>query len=152
MDENLVKYDCSAEVGVGFNRNHPADWPLKWFSSFGIHPFDANNYTIRWKSFPHLVSKAEAWNVIPKLVLARSGSRGPGWKRCRPRQRRWRPSRLGPCFHFLDAKTKPRITWESAGGVWMPLQWRTTWTSSLWSHFCTSMENATLETLFGKDY
>ena len=126
--------------------------PWNDFSSFGIHPFDANNYTIRWKSFPHLVSKAEAWNVIPKLVLARSGSRGPGWKRCRPRQRRWRPSRLGPCFHFLDAKTKPRITWESAGEVWMPLQWRTTWISSLWSHFCTSMENATLEILFGKDY
>ena len=126
--------------------------PWNDFSSFGIHPFDANNYTIRWKSFPHLVSKAEAWNVIPKLVLGRSGSRGPGWKRCRPRQRRWRPSRLGPCFHFLDAKTKPRITWESAGEVWMPLQWRTTWTSSLWSHFCTSMENATLEILFGKDY
>ena len=34
----------------------------------------------------------------------------------------------------------------------MPLQWRTTWTSSLWSHFYTSMENATLEILFGKDY
>ena len=47
---------------------------------------------------------------------------------------------------------KPRITWESAGGVWMPLQWRTTWTSSLWSHFYTSMENAMLEILFGKDY
>ena len=29
MDENLVKYDCSAEVGVLFNRNHLADRPLK---------------------------------------------------------------------------------------------------------------------------
>ena len=74
-------------------------------------------------------------------------------KKVQARAKEMASKQVGPMIPLWGILTKkPRITWESAGGVWMPLQWRTTWTSSLWSHFYTSMENAMLEILFGKDY